>query len=474
MTINKKFYLLYPPISKKERYSSDLGNSGGEQIPLGIYCIASYLRENGYEVKVVDAEAQKLNSKDILKQIKKFKPSFVGISSTTVAFHRALEIAKIIKKKENKICTIIGGPHVTSNPNHAMKFKEFDFGVLNEGEETIIELLDAIINKKEIKNIQGITFRNNKKIVVTERRPYIKDLDKLPLPAYDLIPDIGLYAPPPSNYKALPLISFNTSRGCPYQCTFCDKNVFGSIFRELSAEKVVEQLKYLWNKFHFREVAFMDDTFMINRKRLYKIFELLEKENISFYWTCMCRVNVVDYELLKYVKSKGCWHIAFGVESADSEILKIIKKGITIEQVRNAITWCRKVGIKTKGFFIIGHPGETIDTLNKTIKFACDLELDDIVATINTPIPGSPQYYFIKKYGSFDETDWSQFNYWRPVFVPFGLTKELLLKKQKEMYSKFYLRPRILFRYFVSFFGSGGFRRFVSLVKTSLYLFKKV
>jgi len=469
---NKKLYLLYPPISKKERYSSDIGSAGGEQIPLGIYYLAAYVRDNGYSVMVTDAEAEKLTSREIIEQIRKFKPDFVGIGSTTVAFHRALEVAKEIKRKFPKKTIIIGGPHVSSNVSHAMSFKEFDYGVLREGELTLLELIKVLGGKSSIEEVKGIAFRKKGKLIVNPPRDYIKDLDKLPFPAYDLLKNIDLYAPPPSNYKALPVVNVITSRGCPYQCTFCDKNVFGQFYREMSAERVFEEIKYLWDKYHFREIAFVDDTFMINRKRLYRLFELLDSEGISFYWTCMSRVDIVDYDFLKYVKSKGCWHISFGIESGDGDILKLIKKNITIKQVENAISWCHELGIKTKGFFILGNPSDTIKTINKTINFACKLKLDDIVTTINTPIPGSPQYFFIKEYGDFDETDWSQFNYWRPVFVPKGLTQELLLKKQKEMYCKFYIRPGILFRYLKSFFGSGGLKRFITILKASAYLVK--
>ena len=472
--MTKKLYLLYPPISKKERYSSDIGNAGGEQIPLGIYYLASYAREHDYQVMVTDAEAEKLTSKEILGQIRKFKPDFIGIGSTTVAFHRALELAEDIKKKYPKLIIILGGPHVTSNVKHAMSYKAFDFGIMREGEITLIELLDVLSKKGKDKYdlIKGLAFRKGKKLVINPARDYIKNLDNLPFPAYDLIKDVNLYAPPPSNYKALPVINVITSRGCPNQCTFCDRNVFGQLYREMSAEKVFEELKYLWEKYHFKEIAFVDDTFMINRKRLYRLFELLDKEGINFHWTCMSRVNIVDLDFLKYIKSKGCWHISFGVESGDEEILKIIKKNITLKQVRSAVDWCHKVGIKTKGFFIVGHPGDNLKTINKTIDFATNLNIDDIVTTINTPIPGSPQYSFIREYGDFDETDWSEFNYWRPVFIPQGLNKQILLDKQKEMYKRFYLRPKILLRYFMSFFEPGGIRRLKSITLASRYLFQ--
>jgi len=474
MTIKNKIYLLYPPISKRERYSSEIGDAGGEQLPLGIYYLASYLRENDFEVKVTDAEAEKLTIEQIIHHIKEFSPDYIGISSTTVAFHRAVEVATAIKIVFQNKKIILGGPHVTSNVEHAMSFDVFDFGVLREGEITLVELLKKLGNNQPIMNVKGIAYRNhNKKVVVNPPREYIEDLDILPFPAYDLIKDITHYTPPPSNYKTLPVINIITSRGCPSRCTFCDKNTFGQKLRQRSAENIVEEIKYLQKNFGIREFAFVDDTFTINKKRVYELFELLDKENISFPWTCMSRINNMDFEFLKYIKSKGCWHISFGIESGDEKILKIIKKNISIEKVKTVIGWCNQLKIKTKGFFIIGHPSETLKTINKTIKFACKLPLDDIVATINTPIPGSPQYAEVSLYGTLDKTNWAQFNYWRPVFIPRGLSQEILLKKHQEMYRRFYLRPKIVSRYFLSFFSRGGSKRFIDTLKASRFIFSK-
>ncbi len=474
MLSEKKIYLLYPPISKMERYSSEIGSAGGEQIPLGIFYLASYLRKFDFQVKVTDAEALKLASAEIVSEIADFAPKYVGISSTTVAFHRAIEIAEDIRKTNPEIIIILGGPHVTSNPEHALSSGLFNYGVLREGEITLIELLQALNENKNPNTISGIAYLDkNKKLIVTSPREYIKNLDILPFPAFDLLHDLNLYKPQPSNYKTLPVINMITSRGCPGLCTFCDNNTFGRNYRKRLAENIAEEIKYLIQEFSIREFFFVDDTFLIDKARIYRLFEILKRENISFYWTCASRINDVDYELLKFIKSKGCWHISFGIESGDENILKVIKKNISLERVTEVIKWCKQLGIKTKGFFILGHPTETLETLEKTIKLACKLQLDDIVATINTPIPGSVQYAEALNYGAIDKTDWTQYNYWRPVFVPNGLTKEILLEKHGEIYRKFYLRPRILLRYFFGFFGKGGWRRFLNISKASFFIFKK-
>ncbi|MBU2589328.1 MAG: B12-binding domain-containing radical SAM protein [Nanoarchaeota archaeon] len=470
--MNKKVYLLYPPISKRERYSSEIGSAGGEQLPLGIFYLGSYLKKNGFRIKIRDAESQNFKTEDIVKEIKEFEPEYVGVSSTTVAFHRAIEVVKSIKENFPEIKIILGGPHITSNVQHAMSFDLFDYGVLREGEITITELLNKLNKKESIKKIKGLAYREKGKLVVNPHREYIEDLDSLPFPAYEFVKDIKLYTPPPSNYKTLPVMNIITSRGCPNQCTFCDNNVFGRKFRKRSPENIIEEIKYLREKFNVKEIAFVDDTFLVDKERVYKLFEQLEKENIKFPWTCMSRINNVDFEFLKFLKSKGCWHISFGIESGDDEILKIIKKNISLKQAEKVINWCKQLKIKTKGFFIIGHPKETLETIDKTIKLACKLPLDDVVFTLNTPIPGSQQYTEADMYGSLDQTNWAEFNYWRPVFIPKGLNTEILLKKHKEAYRSFYLRPKILFRYFLSFFGKGGLKRLKSIAQASLYILK--
>ena len=468
-----KISIIYPPISAQERYSSDIGNSGGRQIPLGIYYLASFMRSKDYDVQVIDAEAGNLTTEDVLHKVKEFAPDYIGISSTTVAFHRALELAEAIKSASFSSPVILGGPHVTSNYRHAMSFSAFDYAVLGEGELTLWELCEALSRKSSLADVDGIVYRYSDELIKTRPRKYIENLDDLPFPAYGLIPDISLYNPPPSNYKELPAVNIITSRGCPGQCTFCDKNVFGSIYRKRSAENVFEEIRMLRAQYGVREISFVDDTFLIDKQRVRALFSLLKEAGIFLPWTCMSRINDVDKEYLQFLKDNGCWHISFGIESGDAEILKLIKKNVSLDKVRQVVEWCRELSIKTKGFFIVAHPTETKETIDRTISFALSLKLDDVVTTLNTPIPGSVQYSQASQYGSLDETDWSKYNCWRPVFVPNGLNQEYLVQKHKEFYRRFYLRPRVLFRYFISFFGRGGMRRLAALMKASLFLFKK-
>ncbi|MCK4602983.1 MAG: radical SAM protein [Phycisphaerae bacterium] len=465
--------LVYPPITRLERYGSAIGAAGGQQIPLGMYYLAAYLRSKGYETDVIDAETLDSTNEDIIAHLRVGEFNIMGISSTTVAFHRAYELAKAAKAASPETIIVLGGPHISCLPRHAMEFGVFDFAIRNEGEETLAHLLDVLARDKDFSKVAGLIFRRDGQVVVNPQRPYVEDIDSLPMPAYDLIGDIRKYAPPPCNYKLLPVANIITSRGCPNQCTFCDNSTFGRKVRMRSAEGIVDEIELLIRTYGVREIAFVDDTFTIRPKRIYEIFDLARARGLRFPWTCMSRINTVDEKLLRYMKENGCWHISFGIESADETVLKTIRKNISLPDVERVVDICHQFGILTKGFFIVGHPTETVETIDKTIDFATKLKLDDVVVTINTPIPGSYQYEHVDEYGCLDTSSWSQFNYWKPVFVPHALTRELLLAKHKEFYRKFYLRPRIIWRYFKSLFSPTGMRRLGQLVGSSRFLFQR-
>jgi anaerobic magnesium-protoporphyrin IX monomethyl ester cyclase len=466
-----KIMLVYPPISLWERYSSDIGHSGGRQIPLGVYYLASYVRQGGHEVRVIDGEAQEMAVSDIVRKVLEYKPDIIGISSTTVAFQRALETAREIKTHIPEVPVVIGGPHVTAVGEEVLNYPEIDFAILGEGEETLKDLLDTLAGCGSVSLIKGLAYRNGTMPTINASRPFIGNLDSIPFPAYDLIADFRLYNPPPTNYKRLPVANVVTSRGCPNQCTFCGHSAFGRTLRQRSPENIAGEIALLYHRYHVREIAFVDDTFTIHPERIFDLFHILNSMNISFPWTCMSRINTVNFETLKFMKDHGCWHISFGIESGDEEILRLIKKNISLEETKKVVNWCHQLGIRTKGFFIIGNPGETMATIEKTIQLALSLPLDDVVVTLNTPFPGTNQYQTAGDYGKMGIYDWSRFNMWNPVFIPHGLTEDMLIAKHKEFYCRFYLRPRVIYRYALSFLSRVGFRRAMSVVLSLPFLF---
>ena len=324
-----------------------------------------------------------------------------------------------------------------------------------------------------MRSLAGVAWRDGETITVNPRRPFIADLDALPLPAYDLVTDFSLYNPPPMNYRQLPVANIITSRGCPNQCTFCGHSAFGRTLRQRSPESIAAEIIHLYRRYGIREIAFVDDTFTINPHRIEDLFGILDNEGISFPWTCMSRVNTVDECILRFMKDHGCWHISFGIESGNEDILRRIKKNISLDAVCRVIDQCHGLGILTKGFFIVGHPGETIETIEETIRFAISIPLDDVVVTLNTPLPGTEQYKTAGNYGALERGDWSRYNMWNPVFIPAGLTEEILIEKHREFYRRFYLRPRIIKRYAMSFLSATGLRRALSLMRGLPFLLKK-
>lgn len=465
--------LIYPPISVQERYSSDIGYAGGKQIPLGIYYLAAFIRERGHDVRAIDAEVLCWSNERILAVVREFAPDVVGISTTTVAFHRARAVAVAIKAGYPNIINVIGGPHPTAATEDVLHHPEFDYAVLGEGEESFALLLEMLCNGGDVRTLAGVAWRDGETITVNPRRPFIADIDALPFPAYDLVTDFSHYNPPPMNYRQLPVANIVTSRGCPNQCTFCGHSSFGRTLRQRSPKNIAAEIFHLYRHYRIREIAFVDDTFTINTQRIEELFMILDRQGVCFPWTCMSRVNTVDESVLRFMKNHGCWHISFGIESGNEDILRRIKKNISLDSVCRVIDICHRLGILTKGFFIVGHPGETIETIEETIRFALEVPLDDVVVTLNTPLPGTEQCRTADMFGSLERGDWSRYNMWNPVFVPSGLTEETLLAKHREFYRRFYLRPRIVKRYAMSFLSATGLRRALSLMRGLPFLLKK-
>ena len=475
--MNKKMVLVYPPVTNEERYGSKLGAACNKSLPLGIYYVASYLRSKDYLVHVIDAEALDYEEAALCHAVSAlFSPDemcCVGISATTMAFHRAVSVANKLKELRPDCVLILGGIHVSSNPEDALSVSAFDFGVIGEGEATCYELLECLYENADPGTVNGIAYYDeNGAFQKTPPRALIEDLDSIPFPAYDLVEDLSIYPPRIFEHHEPPVVPFMSSRGCTGRCTFCDSSVFGKTYRKRSAENVVAELKYLYSRYHFKSVHFWDDTFLFDKERIYEIFRLLDKEGISFKWYCMSHVNNVDYDFLKFIYDHGCHSIHFGVESGDPNILKLINKGISLEKAAAVFRDCRKIGLPSTGLFMIGHPGETIDSINRTIRFACKSKLDQVMITINTPFPGSPQFSQVEKYGVLNNTDWTQFSQQRPVFIPTGLTEKILLRKRKEFALRFYSHPYRAIKFVGTFFKPGGWEVFKRTCKAALFLFE--
>ncbi|MFH1800170.1 MAG: radical SAM protein [Candidatus Omnitrophota bacterium] len=442
-----EIFLINPYITSAERYGKDIGDMGGHQMPLGIYYLAARLLRDGKKVEVIDAESLRMPHDEVIFFLKKASPKIIGITSTSVAFRNARSLAQMIRKELPGIVIIIGGPHMTAMPDATMQCGAFDYGVVREGEAAFSKLVRFILDHEgSLEGIPNLYYFEHATLRSNSEAPPIQDLDVIPFPARQLCRDLSLYKPPVGAFRLLPVVSMITSRGCPYECIFCDNNTFGRRTRFHSAEYVAAEIKELVQKYHAREIAFLDDTFVLDKNRLRRIFKILDKDNFHLKWTCMTRVNNLDFELLKFMRDHGCWQIRIGIESGNQGVLDFIKKGITLGQVRDVAGWCKELKVCVSGFFMIGHHIDTPKTIQETIELAVKLPLTDVIATLHTPIPGTESYKRAKEYGTYEEGDWTALNYWTPCFVPKGLTQAYMLAKQSELYRRFYLRPGVLLR----------------------------
>jgi len=415
------------------------------QPPLSLAFIAAVLEKNGQKVNIIDAQALGIDENEVA--IRTSGTDVVGITSMTPTFNSAVRTAKAIKKNNNSCFIVMGGPHVTVLPEKTLEdVKEIDAIVIGEGELTIVELIKAIENKKSFENILGISYRKDGKIITTQARPPIENLDMLPMPAYNLLP-IKKYRPFPPHGKKLPYMALITTRGCPYRCIFCFKSIFGRRCVAKSPKMLVDEIKTLIEKFGVKELLFYDDSFTIDRNRTIEFCNELIKNNIKIPWSCETRVNLVDKEVLEKMKEAGCYIISYGVESGDQTILDNLRKDITIEQAKTAFKLTKETRILTVAYFMIGSPGDTNETIRKTIDFAKELNADFAQFSITTPFPGSELFDNLIKKGIKIE-DWDKASYVtsKSKSVPVSLTDELTAEDLKKWYSKaykeFYFRPK--------------------------------
>ncbi len=446
MKKNIKTILVNPPFSMEDIVGETKSMKDVMNIiqPLGIAYIAAVLEKEGYYVKI--AEGNFMNHDQIKDYIKNEKPDVVGITTTTPTFESVIKVAKDIKEINKDIKIVIGGSHVTALPNEAIKEDCFDIGVIGEGEITFLELVKALEKGTSLKKVKGIIYKGKGKIIFTKPREFIKDLDSVPFPARHLLPSLKDYHPTPASYRKLPLGVLMTSRGCPYQCTFCDRAIFGTSYRFRSAKNVVDEIEELINKYGAKELKFFDDTFTLDKKRLYKIFDLMKERGIKIGWCCLTRTNHVTKEMLQRMKDAGCWQVLYGLESGDDKMLQLLKKGTTVAQNEQAVKWAHEVGLSVRADFIMGTPGDTLESMQKTLNFAIKMNMDLAHFNKFTPYPGTELYrILIDKGYKFDfSKSCSQLDHSIIMYVPDGIDKEEYKKFIDNAYKKYYLRPKYL------------------------------
>jgi anaerobic magnesium-protoporphyrin IX monomethyl ester cyclase len=382
----------------------DMGYAGKPTIPLSLAYLAGFLESKDIPVKILDLFALKKPEEPCLEyltaQIKKEKPDLVGLTSVTASIPAALQIIDHIKSHNPEIITVLGGAHPTYDYENILKTKKtIDFIVRGEGEQTLYELVQNFENNNDFSKIKGLAFIKNEKIKLTPNRPVIEDLDTLPFPARHLL-NLKLY--PPTGL----LLS---SRGCPYKCNYCVETTFwGYKPRFHSAKRAVDEMEHLMDDWGHERVAFLDSTFTASKKRVVEICNEMKNRGRKFKWGCYARIDTVTPDLLKEMRKAGCYGLCYGVETLSVEALKNIQKTKNPRRINNwkeqatkAIKWARDENLFVITSFILGLPGETKESLEKTLEFLMKMKNKPNQVSLQNFVafPGTEFYINNEKYG---------------------------------------------------------------------------
>lgn len=435
--MNKSKFILINPPSGGEKYKSFQTSIP----PTGLGYLAAYLEKNDIVCDVIDGKSEEISIDEISEKVVKENPVIVGLTAMTPDIISASKIAKLIKKDLPHITIVLGGAHAIAIPRETlMQFQEFDFVVTGEGEETLVELINAInIGTKAFHEIRGLGFRQNGGIIINPIREYIKNPDSLPFPAWNKFKNnSGIYF-------------ILSSRGCPFRCSFCMRSS-GNVVRDRSPENVVDEIEWLIKEYSPDKIIFIDETFTLKKKKVLKITDLILEKGLhkKVEWVAQTRVDRIDSEIFIRMKEAGCNRVEFGVESGNQEILNGVDKNITLTQIEETVRIARNTGFEIACSFILGHPFETEGTIQDTVDFAVKLNPDFVSFGLMSPYPGTK----IGKMAEAGEGNYRLLSRNWEEFLRFGggaleltnISRKRLEVLQVKAYLLFYLRTYRLIR----------------------------
>ncbi|MCD6236693.1 MAG: radical SAM protein [Thermoplasmata archaeon] len=387
-------------------------------VPYGPLHVATYVEKHGFKVKVYNADfnVRRVLDKneeviwdEVRNVLRKLKPDVLGISMRTLQYRSAIRTAQIARELNSDVVVVVGGWHPTFMPKETIQEKSFDFVVRREGEETFLELIKALIDGKPLNRVRGIAYREGKRIFLTPERPLIQNLDVLPFPNRELL----IYK---KYYPYLEISTITPSRGCTHHCTFCPSNAFWG-YRTRSAKNIVDEIEYLKNKYGMEEFWFLSESFFINKKNVLSFYEELKKRRLDIIWGGMARVDELDRDLVRKLKSVGLYNISLGAETGSQKILDITKKGITIEQIRNAVKLLKEEGIFVYTYWMVGYQEETMETLEATKNLIKTLDSDDVDIVFMIPFPGTEEFEKAKSANRLASMDWPEYHLRNPYLL---------------------------------------------------------
>jgi anaerobic magnesium-protoporphyrin IX monomethyl ester cyclase len=419
--------------------------------PLGLAYMAAVLEQNNFEVKIIDCPVCEMDHQKLKAELAAYQPTMVGVGCMTPTVGSALKSAQVAKEVCPDAKVLMGGPHATFADKQILtEEKAVDIIVRGEGEETLLELAKQSPNLQDVNGVRGLSFRKDGQVIQTPNRPFIQNLDALPRPAYKYL-SVDKYRI--TGRKILPIMS---SRGCPFQCSFCvATQLFGAGYRGRSAKNVLDELEWLRDEFGAEGISFQDDTLTFDRKRAVEIFDGILERKINMPWGCGTRADLVSAELLMQMSKAHCNEICFGVESGCQRIRDALRKRVTTQQCENAIKWAKAAGIFVTASIIIGYPGETKESLQETLDFVRRVEPDDVYLNHATPYPGTALRALVESNGWKMVEDWKLYNTMNPIFEDPNLPSAEISKMRRKFYNKFY-SPRYIMRQAVKGYVKGN------------------
>lgn len=468
-----KCVLIIPSWVPEDIFSS---KTAGSQInywqPLGTLYVCASLERAGHEVRFLNGAF--LSEHEILDEVSRFAPGFVGIYSTTFGWPKALRTSSEIKKRLPEIFITVGGPYPISLQEKCLDDSgDIDAVVTGEGELTAVEIVERLSRGRSLEGVEGTVFRQDGHIIKNRPRPLISDIDSLPFPARELLGNARDYIPPPATYRRKPVAVIMTSRGCNRRCIFCfqiDKErKHGIRFR--SIENVLEEIE-LCLKQGYREIKFIDDTLAADYDRAMRLSQEIAKRRLDFTWFASACVHQVDRPLLRAFKKAGCWAVLLGAESGVQKNLNTLRKGITLDQTRKAVRTAKDAGLTVYTPFIFGIPGETFEEALQTIDFACEINPDIANFHALTPFPGTELYDNIARYGTVS-CELSDYTYQGAAFVPNTMTREEISALRQIAFKRFYSRPGYVMKKLIAMRSLNDFRAAAHGAKSLIWMWVK-
>ncbi|MBI4404333.1 MAG: radical SAM protein [Deltaproteobacteria bacterium] len=410
---------------------------------LSLGYVASIFEAAGWECRYFDVVPHGYTPATLVNDVRAFNPDLLCFSVYTYHFHENRYWIRLLKEATGKT-TLVGGVHLGLYPQETFAYKELDFGLVGEAEANLPQFIEAFLNQSGWSEVPGLIWRDGEQLRLNAPPALPNEVDHCPNPARHLWPIEKYYTFVSTRRNFTPMI---TSRGCPFRCIFCEQG--SKHFRAHSPQYVVEEMEKCIKEFGVKEIDMFDSSMTVNKKRIFEISELVQRKNLKVHWSARSRIDTVNYDVLKAMHDCGCYRIYFGIESGDEQVLKRLKKGVEIDRIRQTISDCKNIGIETLGFFMIGCPGDTLETARKTLKLSLELDLDFAQYNGVRALPGTELYDMVLPEQG--EDFWREYikDPKKSTFVAraqCNLSQEEINRLLRRFYLRFYFRPTYLIK----------------------------